>query len=102
MRSYSIVPLCGLLVACNESKSDPTASLRPSASNVAVRDNDLNGLSALVGFDSANLSSARVVVSGGGESAVTPTVPLVDGRQEVVVLGLLAETDYTQIGRAHV
>lgn len=86
--------LLGALAGCNRSNHTPPASVRPVANNLSARANANNALSALVVFDAKNITSARVFASGGGEDTVTPATPIVDGRQEVLVLGLLAATNY--------
>ncbi len=72
----------------------PIAPIRPLARQFAVRANPTNVLSAFVTFESTDTESARVLVSGGGEATETPRATIVDGPQELLVLGLLPETDY--------
>lgn len=83
-----------LVAACDSNNKPAAAPLRPLASNVTVRANETNALSAVVAFTASNLNSARVLVSGAGEETATPESALVDGGQEITVLGLLPETDY--------
>jgi len=94
MRTRSTFLLGLLLVGCSGSHSSAPASVRPEAANLAARPNPNNAVCAIVAFDARNVVSARVFASGGGEDTVTPPVTVVDGRQEVLVLGLLPETDY--------
>ncbi len=93
MRSKFLL-LVVALVACDSNNRAPV-SVRPQARSVAVRANDSNVLSVYVAFDSQNVTSARVLVSGAGEEVVTPSTTIVDGAQQVLVLGLLPEADYT-------
>ncbi|MEZ5964620.1 MAG: aryl-sulfate sulfotransferase [Planctomycetota bacterium] len=94
MRIRSLLFLSLALAGCNGSSSTAPVSLRPTASNLTARVNDNNVLSAFVVFDARNVVSARVFAAGGGESTVTPTTVMTDGPQQVLVMGLLPETDY--------
>jgi hypothetical protein len=85
--------LACVLAACSSDRRDP-APVGPDARGLAVRTNETNVLSAFVTFESADLVSARVQVEGGGEESETPLVTLTDGPQEILVLGLLPETEY--------
>lgn len=95
MRRIHFPLLSCVLAACSGgSGTAPVPTLRPTAEKLAARVNDNNVLSAVIAFDAKNVVSARVFASGGGEDTVTPPATIVDGRQEVAVLGLLPETDY--------
>lgn len=87
--------LGGIVLAACSSSSRAPAPLTPGVHEISVRANPNNVLSAIVSFDAKDVTSARVLASGGGEDTATPVSTITDGRQEIVVLGLLPDTDYT-------
>jgi len=93
---WSIVLFVGsLLAGCSGSRRLPSATAAPAALALTLRPNVTNVLSVSVGFDSLDMASAWVRVRGGGEEMATPKTTLNDGPQEILVLGLLPETDYS-------
>lgn len=88
----SVPLLCALFAACHGSNNPPQAVRTPS---VTASANPGNVISALVGFTAKGTTSARVHFTGGGETGSTPARAFPDGHQEIAVLGLLPNTDYT-------
>ena len=105
VRQLSILLLCALGWNCGRDTTatqpltalpPPTPVLQLTVSNIQIRPNPNNVLSAVVSADATNAASLRVeyAAENGSDSGSTPDFAVTRKGNEVPVLGLMPQTDY--------
>ena len=105
VRQLSILLLCALGWNCGRDTTatqpltalpPPTPVLQLTVSNIQIRPNPNNVLSAVVSADATNAASLRVeyAAENGSDSGSTPDFAVTRKSNEVPVLGLMPQTDY--------